>query len=104
MARVNRDDIVSTIAKQVEGLNKKDIKVIVDMVFETMKEAFKLEQGVQLVGFGTFKPVISAARLGINPQTKKRIKIKEKRSVRFKVSPQLKAELNEKAITPVRSK
>ena len=105
MARVNKEDIVDFIAENLDEdivIPKMHLKEVLDLVFAAMKTAFANEQGVQITGFGTFKPVIRAAKLGVNPQTKKRIKIPEKRSVTFKVSPQFKAEMNEKEIVPIK--
>lgn len=82
MARVNKEDIVEFVAANLDeemGIPKICLKEILDLVIAAMKEAFENEQGVQITGFGTFKPVIRAEKLCINPQTKKRIKVPEKR-------------------------
>jgi len=45
---------------------------------------------VKLVGFGTFKTKVNEARKGINPQTKKEIKIPKKRVPKFVAGKDLK--------------
>jgi DNA-binding protein HU-beta len=46
---------------------------------------------VQLIGFGTFKPVDRKARMGRNPKTKEPVQIKASRTVRFTASAALKS-------------
>ena len=48
---------------------------------------------VQLIGFGTFKPVTRKARTGRNPKTGASMKIKASKSVRFVTSSALKKSL-----------
>ena len=46
-----------------------------------------------LVGFGTFSVVNKAARIGINPATKKPIEIAAKKAVKFKAGSELSSEI-----------
>ena len=48
---------------------------------------------VQLIGFGTFKPVKRNARMGRNPKTKEPVQIKASSTVRFVASAALKGSL-----------
>jgi nucleoid DNA-binding protein len=48
---------------------------------------------VQLVGFGTFKVTSRKARIGTNPKTKEKIKIKASKGVRFSAGKDLKAKV-----------
>ena len=50
-------------------------------------------EGVTFVGFGSFKRVARKARIGVNPSTGKKIKIKASKSVTFKASKALKDQL-----------
>lgn len=51
-------------------------------------------EGVNLVGFGSFRKVTRAARQGRNPATGEVIQIKESKSVNFKISKPFKDGLN----------
>jgi DNA-binding protein HU-beta len=46
-----------------------------------------------LIGFGTFKVVNRKARLGVNPKTGEKIKIKASKTVKFSVGKDLKSKL-----------
>ncbi|MBW2671268.1 MAG: HU family DNA-binding protein [Deltaproteobacteria bacterium] len=50
----------------------------------------KRNSRVTLVGFGTFKTVYRKTRMGRNPQTGEKIKIKGKNAVTFKAGKNLK--------------
>ena len=71
---MNKTELVAAIAEQAE-ISKKDaekaLKAFTDVVAEELKKGEK----IQLVGFGTYEVRERAARTGINPQTKKSIKI-----------------------------
>ncbi|GAB4269320.1 MAG TPA: HU family DNA-binding protein [Opitutae bacterium] len=62
----------------------------VDAVIEGIKKGIKKEKNVQLVGFGTFSVAKRAARMGVNPQTGEKIKIKASKTVKFKAGQALK--------------
>ena len=57
------------------------------------------EMGVQkgdrvaLIGFGTFKVASRKARMGVNPKTGEKIKIKASKTVKFSVGKDLKSKL-----------
>ena len=55
----------------------------VDAVIEGIKIGVKKTKSVQLVGFGTFKIATRKARMGVNPKTGEKIKIKARKMVKF---------------------
>lgn len=52
-------------------------------VIDGIKAGVKKTKSVQLIGFGTFKVASRKARLGVNPKTGEKIKIKASKTVRF---------------------
>ena len=78
---MNKVQLIAEVAKKA-GLSKKDAANAVNATIETIKKNVK--KGVTLVGFGTFKVVRRKARIGRNPQTGEKIKIKAKNVVKFK--------------------
>ena len=65
----------------------------VEAVVDGIKVGLKKDKSVQLIGFGTFKVAQRKARLGVNPKTGEKIKIKASRTVKFVVGKDLKAKL-----------
>jgi DNA-binding protein HU-beta len=52
-------------------------------VIDGIKAGVKKTKIVQLIGFGTFKVVSRKARIGVNPKTGQKIKIKASKTVKF---------------------
>lgn len=74
-------------------LSKKSTEVLVDAVFESITKAVKKDKRFAYPGFGVFTVKARKARIGVNPQTRERIKIKASKTVSFKPAPSLKASL-----------
>ncbi len=59
-------------------------------VLDAMQKGIKKDGELQLIGFGTFKVKVRAARKGRNPLTGEDIKIKASKRVAFKTGTKLK--------------
>lgn len=89
---MNKAELIEAVQKQLGGeTSKAAAERAVDAVIEGIKKGIKKDKTVQLIGFGTFAVSKRAARTGINPQTKEKIKIKASKSVKFKPGAGLKA-------------
>lgn len=86
---MTKAELVSAIAEKTE-LTKKDSEKALAAVLESITDALKKGEKVALVGFGTFEVRARAARQGINPQTKKKIKIPATKVPAFKAGKALK--------------
>lgn len=86
---MNKTELVAAVADKAE-LSKKDAEKAVAAVLDTVTAALKKGDKVALVGFGTFEVRKRAARNGINPLTKKPIKIAASKNPVFKAGKALK--------------
>ena len=86
---MNKTELVAAIAEKAE-LSKKDAEKALGAFTDTVAAALKAGDKIQLVGFGTFEVRERAARTGINPQTKKAIKIAASKNPVFKAGKALK--------------
>ena len=86
---MNKTDLVDAIAKGAK-LSKKEASSALDAAIRAISDSMRKGQKVALIGFGTFSTAMRKARTGINPQTKKAIKIAAKRSPKFKPGKELK--------------
>ncbi|MBR4909887.1 MAG: HU family DNA-binding protein [Clostridia bacterium] len=80
---MNKTELVAAIAEKAE-LTKKDAEKALAAVIEAVTKAVKKGDKVQLVGFGTFEARKRAARQGVNPKTKAKIKIPASKTPVFK--------------------
>ncbi|SJZ49577.1 HU family DNA-binding protein [Anaerorhabdus furcosa] len=81
------------LAEELAGemnLTKKDATEAVNFLFAQMTKTLKKGGTVDINGFGKFTVKKRAARTGINPLTKEKIKIKATKVPAFKASKTLK--------------
>ena len=81
---MNKGELIAAIAKDT-GLSKVDAGKALESVMSNVSKGLR-KAPVQLVGFGTFKQVKRKARIGRNPATGEKLKIKAKTVVQFKPS------------------
>jgi DNA-binding protein HU-beta len=92
---MNRTDLIYQVAKTAE-LSQKETSKAVDAVFDTILEALKNGDKVQLIGFGNFEVRERAPRTGRNPQTGEEIQIAAGKVPAFKAGKALKDAVAEK--------
>ena len=90
---MNKTELVAAIAEQA-GLSKKDAEKALKAFTDTVADALKKGDKVQLVGFGTFEVAVRASREGRNPQTGKAMKIPASKAPKFKAGKALKDLVN----------
>ncbi|MCL2697391.1 MAG: HU family DNA-binding protein [Oscillospiraceae bacterium] len=86
---MTKADLITAVAQKAE-LTKKDADAALTAVIDSITEALKKGEKVQLVGFGSFEVRERAAREGVNPQTQKKIKIPASKVPAFKAGKALK--------------
>lgn len=92
---MNKSDLIDAMAADA-GITKAAAKKALDSFTESVTNTLKKGDKVSLVGFGTFSTTRRNARNGINPQTKKTIKIPAKTVAKFKAGSDLSTAVNKK--------
>ncbi len=90
---MNKAELVSEVAKRT-NLTQKEVGGAIESIMEVIKKTLKDGEKVTLVGFGTFEVRERKATTGINPQTKKKIKIPAKKFAKLKFSSSVDNMLN----------
>lgn len=80
---MNKAEVITKVAEKAE-LSKKDAEKAVNAFIDSIQEALKAEEKVQLVGFGSFEVRKRAERKGKNPRTKEEIIIPATKAPVFK--------------------
>lgn len=88
---MNKADFVAKIAEKA-GLTRKQADAAVAAFTQTVTEALKAGDKVQLMGFGTFEIKDRPARTGRNPATGETIEIAASKAPVFKVGKSFKDE------------
>ncbi|MBR1833412.1 MAG: HU family DNA-binding protein [Ruminiclostridium sp.] len=86
---MTKAELISAIAEKTE-LSKKDSEKALNALTAVITDTLAKGDKIQLVGFGTFETRDRKAREGINPQTKKKIKIPATKVPAFKAGRALK--------------
>lgn len=89
---MNKADLVIEIEKVVL-CSKKEAKLALKAVVDSIKKALKKGQRVTIPGFGSFSVAKRAARKGRNPRTGESVKIKASKAPKFSASKALKDSL-----------
>ena len=90
---MTKSDLVDAIARKVK-ISKSAALLALDALTEAITGALKKGDKVTLVGFGTFDVIKRAARDGVNPQTRQKIKIRASKAPRFKAGKAFKDAVN----------
>ena len=85
---VNKGQLVDALIEST-GLGKKDVKAVVDGVFDHITEHLKRGDKVQVTGFGSFEVRERAARQGVHPSTGEKLDIAASKSPAFKAGKSL---------------
>ena len=87
---MNKTELVAAVAAKAE-ISKKDADKAVAAVIESVTDALKAGDKVQLIGFGTFEVRAGAAKEARNPKTGATIKVPATKVPAFKAGAALKA-------------
>ncbi len=91
---MNKGELVTSVQKNLgKGVSNAAAEKAVNAVIEAIAASLRRGKNVQLIGFGGFKVVSRKARMGVNPKTGEKIKIKPSKIVKFTVGKELKSKL-----------
>lgn len=74
MANVTKDQVVDAVATRTD-MTKKDVEAVLEALLDEITVQMQKGHKVTFTGFGAFRVLKRAARMGINPKTKERIQI-----------------------------
>jgi len=89
---MNKGQLIESVASEL-GESKASATRAVDAVINSITSGIKVDDGVTIVGFGTFSKKERAARTGRNPSTGAPMEIKASTTVGFKPSQALKEQI-----------
>ena len=87
---MKKDGIVEAVIKEVGIETKKQAQEVVDCVFDTIVKTLGRGEEIAISGFGTFRIVKRAARMGVNPKTGEKIQIAASTKPKFRAGKVLK--------------
>jgi integration host factor subunit beta len=91
---MTRSALIEKVAERVDGLTLKQTEIVVETVFESIKEALKRGEKIEIRGFGNFRLKERQPRKARNPKTGESVDVPQKKAIRFKAGKALKEALN----------
>ena len=97
-ASMTKAELVEEVAR-VSELTKKHSEIIVNTVFDSIIDALRKDEKIELRGFGSFRIRQRRSRQGRNPKTGDKVDVPAKRIPYFKPGKELKELINTTAQT-----
>ena len=91
---MTKSELIEKISEKVDGLSKKQTEVIVETIFESIKESLAKGGKVEIRGFGNFRLRSRNARKARNPKTGEAVDVPPKKVPYFKVGKELREMVN----------
>jgi DNA-binding protein HU-beta len=87
---MKKDGLVDAVMKAAAINTKKQAQMTVDAMFDTIVKTLSRGEEVGITGFGVFRVVKRAARMGVNPKTGEKIQIAASTKPKFRAGKVLK--------------
>ncbi len=87
---MKKDGLVDAVMAAANCDTKKQATLAVEAVFDTIVKTLSKGEEVAITGFGIFRVVKRAARMGINPKTGEKIQIAASTKPKFRAGKVLK--------------
>jgi integration host factor subunit beta len=91
---MTKSALIEKIAEKVDGLSKKQTEVVVETIFDSIKETLAQGGKVEVRGFGNFRLRSRNARKARNPKTGEAVDVPPKKVPYFKVGKELREMVN----------
>lgn len=91
---MTKSELVEKVMETNSLLNRKDAELAVNIVFDSMADALKGGDRVEIRGFGSFTVREREAREARNPKSGEVVRIAAKRTPFFKTGKELKERVN----------
>ena len=91
---MNKSDLIEMLTRKLPNLAGRDVEVIVNTVFDSMSDALRSGDRIEIRGFGSFEVRMRKPRIGRNPKTGMAVEVGERRVPFFKVGKELRERVN----------
>lgn len=91
---MTKSGLIDRVSENINELTRKQTEIIVETVFESMKEALSRGEKVEIRGFGNFRLKKRRSRTARNPKTGQTVEVPPKSIIYFKVGKELREAIN----------
>lgn len=94
---MTKTDLIERVSMKTTILTKKQTEIVVNMLFDSIKEALAAGDKIEIRGFGSFRIRARRNREGRNPKTGQSVEVPQKKVPFFKAGKELKELVDGKA-------
>ena len=87
---MTKTDLIEEVSLKTDELTKKQTEIIVNMLFDSIKEALAEGDKIEIRGFGSCRLRTRRPREGRNPKTGENVNVPDKKVPFFKAGKELK--------------
>lgn len=91
---MTKSELVEKLVEANASLSRKESEMVVNLIFDSMSDALKKGEKVEIRGFGSFTIREREAREARNPKSGDVVKIPSKRTPFFKTGKELRERVN----------
>jgi integration host factor subunit beta len=91
---MTKSQLIEQISQRAPHVPRREVESIVNTVFDTMVDALRREERIEIRGFGSFAVKARDPREGRNPKTGQKVQVPRRRTPYFTVGKELKDRLN----------
>jgi integration host factor beta subunit len=86
--------LIEKVSEKIGSLTRKQTEIVVETVFDSIKEALVKGEKIEIRGFGNFKLKTRKPRKARNPKTGERVDVPGKKVLHFKTGKALREAMN----------
>lgn len=93
---MTKNDLIKKLQEELKTYSLKDVTYVVNIIFDSMVNAIKRGERIELRGFGSFEVRERKPRMGRNPKSGAQVKLQERKVPFFKTGKELRIMVNNK--------
>ena len=93
---MTKNDLIKKLQEELKSYSLQDVTYAVNIIFDSMINAIKRGERIELRGFGSFVVRERKPRLGRNPKSGAEVKLEERKVPFFKTGKALRLMVNNK--------
>lgn len=91
---MNKSNLIDILEKKITNLSRREVEMIIETIFNQMKDALVKGDRIEIRGFGSFEVRVREPRQGRNPKTGASVYVNTRKVPFFKVGKELKERVN----------
>ncbi len=93
---MTKNDLIKKLHEELKTYSIQDVSYVVNIVFDSMIDAIKRGERIELRGFGSFEIRERKPRMGRNPKSGAEVKLEKRKAPFFKTGKELRIMVNDK--------